>query len=807
MGKVLLIVSLFFVISVFSQPKCELNPTVELAFHECLVRIEPDSIQNYMQALEDFGTRYFLDENRKEVVEWLSKKFVSYGYQSINVDSFYFDNTQYPDSWQYNVVCKSSDFNEWEPHVIIGAHYDAVKNSPGADDNASGTAGVIELARVLNDYGNKLIYPVKYILFAAEEKGLIGSSYSAHESQLKNEAIKLMINMDMISNSSNDSLKVYYSYLNQKVSFLSTVLKDFSSYTGLVPERYNSAASDHATYLRLGYNVAYFHEKEFSPFYHQPEDIVANTNPVYASNIVKAVASTVFGFNHLVSLTNNDYYWWENGTKLTLTWETEKPVDKFVIHQKAEGSYTEVGTTNEHQYTFESLNKDSTHYFVIVSNSQNNKYASRTIEVDFDMLPPKPENFTAYGFETTIELKWEADYKGIIKGYNVYEFDDDEVTKINEASITDTVFTVNIENDKFHYFYVTAVNNDGVESEKSELVSAKLGEHVHLMDSIELLLVLDMSSCNVQEKNILQYLDFLNQDYETYVEVVRGTDEISEELLFNAENIIWISSGRLFSKSCFVKNRETIFKYLEKGGNLLLSVYNVNFVTALYQRDLPSVLPEKSDAYTYLKAQEVNFIENSWFSGAKAEKAGYPDLNIDINQIPENYLTQNYLNAIQSIKPTPDAELIYSYVSPVPNDVNHGNMHRMPLGYEYMGDDYKLVFLSFPLSFMAQDDTKALVEHVLHHRFEIGTQVPEKTEATANPQLSVWPVPANNRLNISTHGLSGTVAVYNNLGTKVLEKVVDSELYLNTSTWPPGAYYLTFLGGVYKQTHKIVIMH
>jgi len=65
----------------------------------------------------------------------------------------------------YNVIASNND----ESKIVISAHYDAVEDTPGADDNASGIAGVIECARKLKDY------PVEFVAFCLEEPPFYGT--------------------------------------------------------------------------------------------------------------------------------------------------------------------------------------------------------------------------------------------------------------------------------------------------------------------------------------------------------------------------------------------------------------------------------------------------------------------------------------------------------------------------------------------------------------------------------------------------------------------------------------------------------
>ena len=80
--------------------------------------------------------------------------------------------------------------------VILGAHYDAVKGSSGADDNASGVAGMIEIQRILSKHNFK--NTVKFIAFDMEEAGFVGSVTYLKNGVRKDEKIRAMLNLDMI---------------------------------------------------------------------------------------------------------------------------------------------------------------------------------------------------------------------------------------------------------------------------------------------------------------------------------------------------------------------------------------------------------------------------------------------------------------------------------------------------------------------------------------------------------------------------------------------------------------------------------
>jgi len=178
-----------------------------------------------------------------------------------------------------------------DEYIVIGAHFDhlgtggpgsgsrqpsLISTHPGANDNASGTAGLLELAQKLSSQKNRLKRSILFIGFDAEEKGLLGSKYFIENSPIETENIITMINMDMIGGVKDSSATI--SGVGTSPSFqplidslsLSRTL-DFSlSMPGFGP-------SDHASFYSKDVPVLFF----FSGFhedYHTPKDTWKNIN-------------------------------------------------------------------------------------------------------------------------------------------------------------------------------------------------------------------------------------------------------------------------------------------------------------------------------------------------------------------------------------------------------------------------------------------------------------------------------------------------------------------------------------------------
>lgn len=82
------------------------------------------------------------------------------------------------------------------PPIIIGAHYDSVPGTPGADDNATGVAVLLELAAEFAS--NPLKYPVQLVAFDMEEYGYLGSQHYAAKCKQQQQSIRLMISLEML---------------------------------------------------------------------------------------------------------------------------------------------------------------------------------------------------------------------------------------------------------------------------------------------------------------------------------------------------------------------------------------------------------------------------------------------------------------------------------------------------------------------------------------------------------------------------------------------------------------------------------
>ena len=152
-----------------------------------------DSLQG-----RDAGTIY-----ADKAARYIVQQFEEIGVEPYYKEGFYQPFEKYGTTTFKNIVgvIPGNDPVLKDEYIIIGAHYDhlGVKNDKiynGADDNASGTATIIEMARILKARQSQLKRSVIVVAFDAEEDGLWGSNYLSE--QLDLSKIKLMMSVDMV---------------------------------------------------------------------------------------------------------------------------------------------------------------------------------------------------------------------------------------------------------------------------------------------------------------------------------------------------------------------------------------------------------------------------------------------------------------------------------------------------------------------------------------------------------------------------------------------------------------------------------
>ena len=190
-------------------------------------------------------------------------------------------------------------------YVVVGAHYDHLglgdehslapsqigKIHPGADDNASGTAGVIELARWFAQQPQQK-RGILFLTFAGEEEGLLGSQYYVNYPILPLENAAAMINMDMIGRIRDG--KVYVNGTGSGTT-LTKLVEDLKAPEGLhfdLSEKLGYGGSDYMEFTLKQVPVMFFFSGLHGD-YHKPSDTADKINGSDAVKLLGYVGEVV----------------------------------------------------------------------------------------------------------------------------------------------------------------------------------------------------------------------------------------------------------------------------------------------------------------------------------------------------------------------------------------------------------------------------------------------------------------------------------------------------------------------------------
>lgn len=181
--------------------------------------------------------------------------------------------------------------------VVLGAHYDCTNdrdagNAPGADDNASGVAAVVEAARVLK--GRSFTNPVDLVLFGAEEPGMCGSEHYLREARARGTSFRGAIVLDMIGYYDR-----HYELTIEGVpgirEWMDYPVEAVRTYTGLGSvQTFDSEDSDHVSFQDQGIPAYLLIESDWDhPNYHTAHDTFANLQPHFGYEATRATVATL----------------------------------------------------------------------------------------------------------------------------------------------------------------------------------------------------------------------------------------------------------------------------------------------------------------------------------------------------------------------------------------------------------------------------------------------------------------------------------------------------------------------------------
>lgn len=205
------------------------------------------------------------------------------------------------------------------PPILVGAHYDAVPGTPGADDNATGVAVLLELARMFAAEPTR--YPLRLVAFDMEEYGLLGSADYAAQLKQEQQPLRLMISLEMLgyrditpgSQNYPPPLERFYPNRGDFIALIGNwrTIRDLICISRSirkvgVPSQWlpvpnrglivrQTRQSDHAPFWDAGYPAIMVTDTAFmrNPHYHKPTDTISTLDLDFLTGVCQGLESGI----------------------------------------------------------------------------------------------------------------------------------------------------------------------------------------------------------------------------------------------------------------------------------------------------------------------------------------------------------------------------------------------------------------------------------------------------------------------------------------------------------------------------------
>jgi hypothetical protein len=331
---------------------------------ELIAHVNADTLLSIIQHLQDYGTRNCHTMQSVEAQNWIKARFESYGLQTELMDF-----TMPGGAASDNVIATLEGTLYPDEYVILGAHYDTYSysgNAPGADDNATGTAGILEIARILSQY--QFDRTILFCTWSGEEYGLYGSGAFATNADETGMNILGYFNIDMsgylregdtihtdiIAPASAQDLVDFYEMVT------AIYLPDFI----VGPGNLSGGDSDHTSFNNHGFmGIFPFEDSQYySPYIHTSGDTIGiSVNNIEQVKVfTQAILACVMTMSDMLAPPTNLVGFAGDGS-VTLKWDTITNALSYNIYRDNEpvayasttaGIYTDTAVNNGQSYSY-----------------------------------------------------------------------------------------------------------------------------------------------------------------------------------------------------------------------------------------------------------------------------------------------------------------------------------------------------------------------------------------------------------------------------------------------------------------------
>jgi len=264
---------------------------------ELISQLSAGEIAATITQLSDFYTRYYRANTGAAAAKTIHDRYTAYAAGAPHIQVQYVEHTWLQPSVIARIEGIGSNADEI---VILGGHEDSILNSfwdpageaPGADDDASGTATVLEVFRVLAKNGYRGSRTLEFHAYAAEEAGLLGSQDIANRYAKDGKTVAGMMQLDMVGyvKDGKGVFGVMTDYVNPALTeFLRKLVRQYANIP-IVDTRCGYACSDHASWNKAGYPAVFPAEAAFSnsnPHIHTAQDTLDKIDPKHALEFSK----------------------------------------------------------------------------------------------------------------------------------------------------------------------------------------------------------------------------------------------------------------------------------------------------------------------------------------------------------------------------------------------------------------------------------------------------------------------------------------------------------------------------------------
>lgn len=273
------------------------TPKRQAKTRQVVERIDANVWLRYVEELSTINRYAYHDQGTSQSEAWIINAFSKI--PSMEVTRQKFSLGQRP---RYNIIGKLSSAAKNAKIIIVGAHYDSTseiahRSAPGAEDNASGTAALVEIAKSLaNEALNTHVW---FIGFGAEEQGLFGSKAyveSLLDQQIKGQ-IAAVFTMDMIGFSDDDQFDILIETSESNQPLIEELHQRAEAYTSIdLSSTYDYWGSDHVPFIDRGFPAVLVIENDYMsyPHYHRSTDLPKEIKRDQGLQVMRMLAATIF---------------------------------------------------------------------------------------------------------------------------------------------------------------------------------------------------------------------------------------------------------------------------------------------------------------------------------------------------------------------------------------------------------------------------------------------------------------------------------------------------------------------------------